>query len=161
VDHVQITVAEDEGVGSRALYYDPAGALRDMVQNHLLQLLALIAMEPPVSLEAEAIREAKINLLRALRPVARGQAATLGVRGRYGAGISDGQRVPGYLEEQGIPDDSRTETFVALKAFIDNWRWAGVPFYLRTGKRMGARESLIHVQFKEVPRILFNRTGVL
>jgi glucose-6-phosphate 1-dehydrogenase len=161
VDHVQITVAESEGVGSRAMYYDPAGALRDMVQNHLLQLLALIAMEPPVSLEASAIREAKLNLLRALRPVAHGQAATLVVRGRYHAGTTDGQQVPGYLEEQGIPSNSRTETFVALKAFIDNWRWAGVPFYLRTGKRMGARESVIHLQFKEVPRILFNRTGVL
>ena len=161
VDHVQMTVAESEGVGSRAMYYDPAGALRDMVQNHMVQLLALIAMEPPVSLEAEAIREAKLNLLRALRPVARGEAKTLVVRGRYSAGTIDGQRVAGYLEEQGIPSGSRTETFVALKAFIDNWRWAGVPFYLRTGKRMGARESLIHIQFKEVPRILFNRTGVL
>jgi glucose-6-phosphate 1-dehydrogenase len=161
VDHVQITVAESEGVGSRAMYYDPAGALRDMVQNHVLQLLALIAMEPPVSLEAEAITEAKLNLLRALRPVARGEAASLVVRGRYSAGTADGQRVPGYLEEQGIPQDSRTETFVALKAFIDNWRWAGVPFYLRTGKRMGVRESLIHIQFKELPRILFNRAAIL
>ncbi len=161
VDHVQITVAESEGVGSRATYYDPAGALRDMVQNHLLQLLALIAMEPPLSLEAEAIRAAKLNLLRTLRPVPSGEAATLVVRGRYVAGTIDGQRVPGYLEEQGIPGNSRTETFVALRAFIDNWRWAGVPFYLRTGKRMGARESLIHIQFKEVPRILFNRAGTL
>jgi len=161
VDHVQITVAESEGVGSRAMYYDPAGALRDMVQNHMLQLLALIAMEAPVSLEAEAIREAKLNLLRALRPVPAGKAASLVVRGRYGAGITDGQHVPGYLDEQGIPRDSRTETFVALKAFIDNWRWAGVPFYLRTGKRMGARESVIHIQFKEVPRILFNPAGAL
>jgi glucose-6-phosphate 1-dehydrogenase len=161
VDHVQIMVAESEGVGSRAMYYDPAGALRDMVQNHMLQLLALIAMEAPVSLEAEAIREAKLNLLRALRPVPAGKAASLVVRGRYGAGITDGQHVPGYLDEQGIPPHSRTETFVALKAFIDNWRWAGVPFYLRTGKRMGARESVIHIQFKEVPRILFNWAGVL
>jgi len=161
VDHVQITVAESEGVGSRAMYYDPAGALRDMVQNHMLQLLALIAMEPPVSLEAEAIREAKLNLLRALRAVPHGQAPTQVIRGRYAAGTTDGQQVHGYLEEEGIPKNSRTETFVALKAFIDNWRWAGVPFYLRTGKRMGARESLIHIQFKEVPRILFNRAGVL
>jgi glucose-6-phosphate 1-dehydrogenase len=161
VDHVQITVAESEGVGSRAMYYEPSGALRDMVQNHLLQLLALTAMEPPVSLEAEAIREAKLNLLRALRPVLPGKAATLVVRGRYSAGTTDGQKVPGYLEEQGIPNNSRTETFVALKAFIDNWRWAGVPFYLRTGKRMGARESLIHIQFKDVPWILFNHAGVL
>jgi glucose-6-phosphate 1-dehydrogenase len=161
VDHVQITVAESEGVGSRAMYYDPAGALRDMVQNHILQLLALIAMEPPISLQAEAIREARLNLLRALRPVPQGQAANLIVRGRYVGGTIDGQQVPGYLEEQGIPRNSRTETFVALKTFVDNWRWAGVPFYLRTGKRMGARESLIHIQFKDVPRILFNRTGIL
>jgi glucose-6-phosphate 1-dehydrogenase len=161
VDHVQITVAENEGLGSRALYYDPAGALRDMVQNHMLQLLALIAMEPPVSLEAAAIREAKLNLLRALRRVEPGKAASLVVRGRYSAGTVDGQRVAGYMQEQGIPGNSRTETFVALKAFVDNWRWAGVPFYLRTGKRMGARESIIHIQFKDVPRILFNRTEVL
>jgi glucose-6-phosphate 1-dehydrogenase len=161
VDHVQITVAESEGVGSRAMYYDPAGALRDMVQNHMLQLLALIAMEPPVSLEAEAIREAKLNLLRTLQQVPPGKAARLVVRGRYSAGTTDGQRVPGYIEEEGIPEDSRTETFVALRASIDNWRWAGVPFYLRTGKRMGVRESLIHIQFKEVPRILFNRPGIL
>jgi glucose-6-phosphate 1-dehydrogenase len=161
VDHVQITVAESEGVGSRAMYYDPAGALRDMVQNHMLQLLALIAMEPPVSLEAEAIREAKLNLLRTLQQAPPGKAARLVVRGRYTAGTTDGQRVPGYLEEEGIPEDSRTETFVALRASIDNWRWAGVPFYLRTGKRMGVRESLIHIQFKEVPRILFNRPGIL
>jgi glucose-6-phosphate 1-dehydrogenase len=127
----------------------------------MLQLLALIAMEPPVSLEAEAIREAKLNLLRALRRVAPAEAGNLVVRGRYTAGRADGQSVHGYLEEQGIPRNSHTETFVALKAFIDNWRWAGVPFYLRTGKRMGARESLIHIQFKEVPRILFNRTGIL
>jgi glucose-6-phosphate 1-dehydrogenase len=161
VDHVQITVAEGEGVGSRAMYYDPAGALRDMVQNHMLQLLALVAMEPPVSLEAEAILEAKLNLLHALRPIPPGEAANLVVRGRYGPGTSDGRQVPGYLEEQGIPRNSRTETFVALKAFIDNWRWAGVPFYLRTGKGMAVRESLIHIQFREVPRILFNRAGIL
>jgi glucose-6-phosphate 1-dehydrogenase len=161
VDHVQVTVAESEGVGSRAMYYDPAGALRDMVQNHLLQLLALIAMEPPVSLEAEAIREAKLNVLRALRPIPRGEAKNLVVRARYTAGSSDGQKVPGYLEERGIPRDSRTETLVALKVFIDNWRWAGVPFYLRTGKRMGVRESLIHIEFKELPRILFNRPALL
>jgi glucose-6-phosphate 1-dehydrogenase len=132
-----------------------------MVQNHMMQLLALIAMEPPVSLEAEAVREAKLNLLRAVRPVPRGEASNLIIRGRYTVGTTDGRQVPGYLEEQGIPKDSRTETFVALKLFIDNWRWAGVPFYLRTGKRMGARESLIHLQFKEVPRILFNSVAGL
>jgi len=157
VDHVQITVAESEGVGTRAMYYDPAGALRDMVQNHMLQLLALIAMDPPVSLDADAIRDAKLNVLRALRPIAPGAARAQIVRARYGAGSIDGRNVPGYAEEAGIPAASRTETFVALKAFIDNWRWSGVPFYLRTGKRMPERGSIICVQFKDVPRILFNR----
>ena len=157
VDHVQITVAESEGVGSRAMYYDPAGALRDMVQNHMMQLLALIAMEPPISLEASAIRDAKLNVLRALRPLPRTGARDLVVRARYTAGVIDGEQVPGYAHEKGIPPTSRTETFVAFKAAIDNWRWAGVPFYLRTGKRMPGRGSIIYIQFKDVPRILFNR----
>ncbi|MBF6559026.1 MAG: glucose-6-phosphate dehydrogenase [Candidatus Binataceae bacterium] len=157
VDHVQITVAESEGVGSRAMYYDPAGALRDMVQNHMLQLLALIAMEAPVALDAAAIRESKLNVLRALRPIPPSQARNLAVRARYGAGTLDGEKLRGYLQEQSIPATSQTETFVALKTYIDNWRWSGVPFYLRTGKRMPARASIIYVQFKDVPKILFNR----
>jgi glucose-6-phosphate 1-dehydrogenase len=157
VDHVQITVSESEGVGSRAMYYDPAGALRDMVQNHMLQLLALIAMEPPISLDSNAIRDAKLNVLRALRPLPHVGARDLVVRARYGAGVVDGERVPAYTHEKGIPPTSRTETFVAFKAAIDNWRWAGVPFYLRTGKRMPSRGSIIYIQFKDVPRILFNR----
>jgi glucose-6-phosphate 1-dehydrogenase len=161
IDHVQITVAESEGVGERAMYYDPAGALRDMVQNHIMQLLALIAMDPPVSLDAEAIREAKLNVLRALRPLKPDDVRNLIVRGRYAKGTVDSGAVPGYMEERGIPANSRTETFVAVKAFIDNWRWAGVPFYLRTGKRLPARESLITVQFKNAPRILFNRGSEL
>jgi glucose-6-phosphate 1-dehydrogenase len=161
VDHVQITVAESEGIGARAAYYDPAGALRDIVQNHMLQLLTLIAMEPPVSLDAAAVRAAKLNVLRALRPVPRGQARTQLVRARYGAGTIDGQPVPSYLQEQGVSPDSRTETFVALKAYIDNWRWSGVPFYLRTGKRMPRRASSIFVRFRDVPQILFNRSGEL
>ncbi|MGH7932651.1 MAG: glucose-6-phosphate dehydrogenase [Candidatus Binataceae bacterium] len=161
VDHVQITVAESEGVGSRAMYYDPAGALRDMVQNHMLQLLALITMEPPVSLGSAPIRDSKLNVLRALRPLTSGDARRLVVRARYGAGSGDGGRVRGYLQEDGIPRNSHTETFVALKAFIDNWRWSGVPFYLRTGKRLPSRESMIYVQFKDVPRILFNRGAEL
>ncbi|HXZ88172.1 MAG TPA: glucose-6-phosphate dehydrogenase [Candidatus Binataceae bacterium] len=161
VDHVQITVAESEGVGSRAMYYDPAGALRDMVQNHILQLLALVAMEPPVGLDEQAIREAKLNVLRALRPIGPGDAHALTVRARYSPGIVEGEPVRGYLEEHGISPRSRTETFVALKLWIDNWRWAGVPFYVRTGKRMPARESLICVQFKDVPQILFNRAAQL
>jgi glucose-6-phosphate 1-dehydrogenase len=161
IDHVQITVAESEGVGSRAMYYDPAGALRDMVQNHILQLLTLVAMEPPVGLDEQAIREAKLNVLRALRPVARGAAHKETVRARYSPGIVEGEPVRGYLEEQGITPRSRTETYVALKVWIDNWRWAGVPFYIRTGKRMPGRESVITVQFKDVPQILFNRVAHL
>jgi|YelNatPaOPRAMG01_1025707.scaffolds.fasta_scaffold09954_5 glucose-6-phosphate 1-dehydrogenase len=161
VDHVQITVAESEGVGTRAGYYDRSGALRDIVQNHMLQVLALLAMEPPVSLDASAVREAKLNVLRALRPIAPEDGGRLTVRARYTAGRLGEESVRGYLEEKGVARDSRTETFVALKVFVDNWRWSGVPFYLRTGKRLHHRESLIAVQFKDAPRILFNRSGNL
>jgi glucose-6-phosphate 1-dehydrogenase len=157
VDHVQITVAEEEGLGTRAMYYDGAGALRDMVQNHMLQVLALTAMEPPVSLAADAVRDAKVNVLRSLRPIGADEVSKVAVRGQYAAGGLDGKQVPGYLHEEGIRETSRTETFVALKALIDNWRWAGVPFYLRTGKRLPRRASAIFVQFKRVPEILFNR----
>jgi glucose-6-phosphate 1-dehydrogenase len=157
VDHVQITVAEAEGLGTRAMYYEGAGALRDMVQNHILQTLALLAMEPPVSLNATAILEAKLNVLRALKPVQNDLAHPSLVRARYTAGILDGKPVAGYMDEQGIPDNSMTETFVALKTYIDNWRWSGVPFYIRTGKRMARRASSVFVQFKDVPQILFNQ----
>jgi glucose-6-phosphate 1-dehydrogenase len=162
VDHVQITVAEAEGVGTRAMFYDHAGALRDIVQNHILQTLSLLAMEPPVSLDAEAITEAKLNVLRALRPITPDQARVNTVRARYGPGRdAEGKPAPGYLDEEGIDKNSRTETFVALKTYIDNWRWSGVPFYMRTGKRMPRRASAIYVQFKEVPQILFNRDLVV
>ena len=161
VDHVQITVAEADGVGTRASYYDNAGALRDMVQNHMLQLLALLAMEPPVSLDAAAVRQAKLDVLRALRPVKPGEASERTVRARYGAGVIEGKPVPGYTDDEGVAPDSRTETFLALKAFVDNWRWSGVPFYMRTGKRMARRATSIVVQFKDVPQILFNRDAVL
>ena len=162
IDHVQITVAESEGVGSRAMYYDPAGALRDMVQNHMMQLLALIGMEPPISLESHAINDAKLNVLRALKPLSREEARQMVVRARYGEGVGDGgHKVPGYLQENGIPATSTTETYVALKTYIHNWRWSGVPFYLRTGKRLPARASLIHIRFKEVPQILFNHNDEL
>ena len=158
VDHVQITVAEAEGVGSRAMYYDHSGALRDMVQNHILQTLSLLTMEAPVSLHAGAIRDAKLNVLRTLRPITPQNARANTVRARYAAGVdADGKPVPGYKDEQGITDNSRTETYVALKTYIDNWRWSGVPFFIRTGKRMKARASSIYVQFKDVPQILFNR----
>jgi glucose-6-phosphate 1-dehydrogenase len=149
VDHVQITVAESIGAGGRASYYDGAGALRDMVQNHMLQLLCLVAMEPPGDLEADDVRDEKLKVLRALRPIGREAAAKLTVRGQYGQGLADGARAPSYSEELGR--ESATETFVALKAHVDNWRWAGVPFYLRTGKRMASRRSEIVVQFKPVP----------
>jgi glucose-6-phosphate 1-dehydrogenase len=158
VDHVQITVAEAEGVGSRAMYYDHSGALRDMVQNHILQVLTMLAMEAPVSLDSEAIRDAKLNVLRTLRPIKPAEARANTVRARYAAGVdTDGKPVPGYMDEQGIADNSRTETYVALKTYIDNWRWSGVPFFIRTGKRMKSRASSIYVQFKDVPQILFNR----
>jgi glucose-6-phosphate 1-dehydrogenase len=161
VDHVQITVAEEEGLGTRAMYYDSAGALRDMVQNHMLQVLSLTGMEPPVSLAADAVRDAKVNVIRSLRPIEPRDVRKFVVRGQYTAGELDGKRVPGYLQEEGIRETSRTETFVALKAMVDNWRWAGVPFYLRTGKRLPRRASAIFVQFKRVPEILFNRRVAL
>jgi glucose-6-phosphate 1-dehydrogenase len=161
VDHVQITVAESEGVGSRAVYYDPTGALRDIVQNHVMQLLTLIAMEPPVSLDASAVRDAKLNVLRALRPLGPDEVRRQVVRARYASGTINGEPVCGYLDEKGVPQDSRAETFVALRTSIDNWRWAGVPFYIRTGKRLATRATIIRIQFKDVPQILFNRgTGL-
>jgi glucose-6-phosphate 1-dehydrogenase len=156
VDHVQITVAESEGVGTRAGYYEQAGALRDMVQNHLLQLLAMIAMEPPRALEADVIRDEKLEVLLSLRPLTGEAIDTQVVRGQYAAGFDLGRPAPGYREEPGVDPKSRAETFVALEVLIDNWRWAGVPFFLRTGKRLPKRASEISVHLKEVPPILFN-----
>ncbi len=156
IDHVQITVAEEEGVGTRAGYYDQSGALRDMVQNHLLQLLSLVAMEPPHSLDADVIRDEKLEVLQCLRPLHDLSVDSCVVRGQYGPGTKDGGTMAGYLEESGVSPGSRTETFVALQTFVDNWRWAGVPFFLRTGKRLPARTSSISIQLKEVPPILFN-----
>ncbi|HKB14094.1 MAG TPA: glucose-6-phosphate dehydrogenase [Vicinamibacterales bacterium] len=156
VDHVQITVAEEEGVGTRAGYYDHAGALRDMVQNHILQLLAMVAMEPPHSLDADVIRDERLQVLRSLRPLSGDEVDRNVVRAQYGAGYIAGKAVPGYREESGVDRHSLTETFVALRVCIDNWRWAGVPFFLRTGKRLPKRASEISVHLKEVPPILFN-----
>jgi glucose-6-phosphate 1-dehydrogenase len=156
IDHVQITVSETEGVGTRAGYYDSAGALRDMIQNHILQLLALIAMEPPWSMDADVIRDQRQNVLNCLRPIKGEDFDRHVVRAQYGAGFHNGEDVPGYRREQGVAQNSVTETYVALKLFIDNWRWAGVPFYIRTGKRMPKRASEIAIQFKSVPPILFN-----
>ena len=162
VDHVQITVSEVEGVGSRAMYYDHSGALRDMVQNHILQTLTLLTMEAPVSLNATAIREAKLNVLRTLRPITTKDASANTVRARYAAGVDEnGKPAVGYMDEQGIADNSKIETYVALKAYLDNWRWSGVPFFIRTGKRMKRRASSIYVQFKDVPQILFNRESTV
>ncbi len=154
IDHVQITVAESVGLEGRAGYYDRAGALRDMVQNHILQLLCLVAMEAPTSIEAEAVRDEKLKVLRALRPIDASNATKKTVRGQYRAGASSGGAVEGYLEELGN-DDSNTETFVAIKAEIENWRWAGVPFYIRTGKRMAQRVSEIIIHFKPIPHSIF------
>ena len=153
IDHVQITVAETVGVEGRAAYYNSAGALRDMVQNHLIQLLCLVAMEPPQHFEADAVRDEKMKVLRGLRPLRGPDVATHAVRGQYTAGAIDGVAVPGFVDEVGAP--TQTETFVALKANIDNWRWAGVPFYLRTGKRLPHRVSEIVVQFRAVPHSIF------
>ncbi|MEZ5451503.1 MAG: glucose-6-phosphate dehydrogenase [Thiothrix sp.] len=156
IEHVQITVAEAEGVGTRAGYYDHAGALRDMVQNHILQLLTLIAMEPPWSMKADVIRDHRQNVLNCLRPITPEIVNQHVVRAQYGPGYHGGFDVPGYRREEGVGPDSTTETYVALKVFIDNWRWAGVPFYIRTGKRMTKRASEIAVHFRGVPPVLFN-----
>ncbi len=154
IDHVQITVAETVGVEGRFAYYDHYGAIRDMVQNHVLQLLCLVAMEPPASLDPDSVRNEKVKVLRSLRPIPGPDLSKRTVRGQYARGVADGRSVPGYLEEEGAAP-SRTETFVALQANVDNWRWAGVPFYLRTGKRMAERASEIVIQFREVPYSIF------
>jgi len=155
IDHIQITVAESLGVEGRGDYYDKAGAIRDMVQNHMLQLLCLVAMEPPSSIFADAVRDEKLKVLRSLKRINADNVADLTVRGQYGAGAAEGHAVPGYLEElEG--GKSETETFVAIKAEIENWRWAGVPVYLRTGKRLAQRVSEIVIQFKPVPHNIFD-----
>lgn len=155
IDHVQISVAESVGIEGRWGYFDDAGQMRDMVQNHLLQVLSLIAMEPPATLDADDIRDEKLKVLKALRPIDQSNVSTNTVRGQYIGGFVAGQEVPGYLEEPDANQASRTETFVAIKAEIDNWRWAGVPFYLRTGKRMPAKTSEVVIYFKRQPHNLF------
>ena len=158
IDHVQITVSETLGVEGRAGYYDTSGALRDMVQNHILQLLCLVAMEPPSSMDADAVRDEKLKVLKALKPIPQDKLDQHIVRGQYVKGASETGPVSGYLEELGNPD-SKTETFVALKAEIGSWRWNGVPFYLRTGKRLPSRVSEIVVEFKPVPHSMFGRSA--
>jgi len=155
VDHVQITVAEQDGVGTRGGYYEEAGALRDMVQNHMLQLLCLVGMEPPWSMDGDVIRDHKQGVLDCLRPIGREEISRQVVRAQYSEGRIDDAPVPGYRREPKVARDSSVETFVALRATIDNWRWAGVPFYLRTGKRLPERTSEVAVQFKAVPHMLF------
>ena len=159
VDNVQITVAESLGLEGRAGYYDTTGALRDMVQNHMMQLLALVAMEAPVAFDADAVRDEKVKVLRAVPPFHRQQAINNVVRAQYGRGVVNGKPAVGYHEEKGAPPDSITETYVALKLHIENWRWAGVPFYLRTGKHLPKRTTEIAMEFKRVPHLLFARSS--
>ena len=154
VDHVQITVAEDLGVGTRGAYFEETGQVRDMIQNHVLQLLALVAMEPPTSFAADAVRDERSKVLNALKPLDLVRKPTEIVRAQYGGGFVGGERVPAYREEPGVVPDSTVETYVALKVFIDNWRWAGIPFYLRAGKRLAKRATEIAIQFKRPPILL-------
>ncbi|WP_224998708.1 glucose-6-phosphate dehydrogenase [Cesiribacter sp. SM1] len=155
IDFVQITVAEQVGVEDRGGYYEGAGALRDMIQNHLLQLLCMVAMEPPVSFEAEEIRNKKVDVLQAVRRFKHEDVNKYAVRGQYGPGWMKGEKVPGYREEEGVDPSSNTETYAAIKFYLDNWRWHGVPFYLRTGKRLQEKTSSVTVQFRPVPHLTF------
>lgn len=155
VDHVQITVSEKHSIGGRSGYYEEAGAMRDMVQNHILQVLALVAMEPPVSLEAESIRDEKVKLLKSIRPLTPADVARQVVRGQYFAGVMEGQPQPGYRQEPKVKPDSNVETYVAMKLLIDNWRWSGVPFYVRTGKCLPLGASEVRIQFRPTPNVLF------
>lgn len=157
IDHVQITHSETLGIEGRADYYEGAGALRDMIQSHLLQLLALVAMEPPVSMSAEHLRDEKVKVLKAVRPIPQNAVHAHAFRGQYENGMVDGKSVKGYLDEAGVASGSTTETYAALKLFIDNWRWAGVPFYLRTGKRMIENSSAICIRFKAPPQDLLKQ----
>ena len=164
IDHVQITASEDIGIGSRAGYYDSAGALRDLVQNHMLQLLSLLCMEPPVAFEADAVRDEKVKVLRAISAPAPADVPAMAVRAQYRPGTVAGEEVIGYLDEPGVPEDSNTETYAALRLEVHNWRWAGVPMYLRTGKRLARKVTEIAVTLKPVPHVAFQQpemsTGV-
>jgi glucose-6-phosphate 1-dehydrogenase len=161
IDSVQITAAEDLGIGSRAGYYDSSGALRDLIQNHMLQLLCHVAMEPPVSFTAEEVRNEKVKVLQAIPEPTAPEIPQLAVRAQYASGHAGGEDVPGYLDEEGVPEGSITETFAALRLEVDNWRWAGVPFYLRTGKRLARKVTEIAVTLKPVPHLAFDQEGSL
>ena len=159
IHHVEITSAEDIGVGSRGGYYNKSGALRDMLQNHLMQIVAHVAMEPPITPDAESIRSEKIKLFKSLRPIEEKNIIHDAIRGQYTASKIRGEKVLGYRDEEGVPDDSKTETFAAVKFFIDNWRWSGIPFYVRTGKRLPTKVTEITITFKTPPHTLFNRVS--
>jgi len=156
IDHVQISVSEDIGVGTRGNFFEEAGTLRDIVQNHMMQLLSLVAMEPPINLTADAIRDEKVKVLSSIRPIPSDQIDQYAVRGQYGPGFVGGEPVIGYRQEENVSPNSSVETFVALKLFVDNWRWAGVPFFLRTGRRLPKRATEIAIFFKDPPGVLFN-----
>jgi glucose-6-phosphate 1-dehydrogenase len=161
IDHVQITVAEEVGVEHRGAYYEHAGALRDMIQNHLMQILTLIAMEPMVSFDADEIRNKKVDVLRAIRPITKEQVQEVAVRGQYGPGLVEGQEVPSYRSEPDVAHDSPVETFAAIELFVDNWRWQEVPFYLQTGKRLKTKASEVVIQFRPVPHQSFLKAAAL
>ena len=156
IDHIQISISESLGVEKRAGFYEQVGAFRDMMQNHLLQLLCIVAMEPPAKMEPDAVRDEKVKVIKALRPIEGQDILDNVIRGQYSKGVSDGSPVPRYRDEDGVDENSLTETFVAMKVEIENWRWAGVPFYLRTGKRLAERSCEIVVQFKEIPHSIFS-----
>ncbi|MBI5449963.1 MAG: glucose-6-phosphate dehydrogenase [Gammaproteobacteria bacterium] len=155
IDHVQITHSETHGIGSRADYYEGAGALRDMLQSHLMQLLTLVAMEPPALMDAESLRDEKVKVLKSIRPITQGAVHAHAFRGQYSRGMVDGKTALGYLEEENVAPGSTTESYAALKLYVDNWRWRGVPFYMRTGKRLAENSSAICIRFKEPPHHLF------
>jgi len=160
IDHVEITVSETVGVEQRGGYYDGSGALRDMVPNHIFQLITLTAMEPPISFDADAVRDEQAKILRAIQPLTPEEVLNRSIRGQYGEGIVDGERAPAYRSEPKVAPDSPTETFVALKVLIDNWRWADVPFYVRTGKRLPRRVTEVVIRFRRAPFVLFRKTPV-
>lgn len=160
VEHVQISVTEQLGIGSRGKYFDNAGVMRDMIQNHLLQLLCFIAMEPPINFDADEVRDRKVDVLKAMRKIEPGKIESMSARGQYSSGWIEGTQVLGYRDEKNVHPKSNTETYAALKLYVDNWRWQGVPFYLRTGKRLFKTASMITIQFKEVPHNIFDAEGL-